>query len=227
MLQNVKVAKDPTLRVQKLFAELSMTDAIANMDLAKGEKGDDGYTPVVGKDYFTPEQANAWIEFIQSRVHDGKDGKDGATGAQGPRGVAGKDGKDGISPDTDEVVARVLTKITFPDFYGMVNTAVGSIKKEQPTQKDIINGILSDPRLRLLMHGGGSGGATTNFVDDETVAGSGTAWTLASTPTAGSLKLFALGQRLVLTTDYSIVANNITTVNSWGAGELLADYRTA
>jgi len=73
----------------------------------------------------------------------------------------------------------------------------------------------------------GGGGSSTVFIDDEVVAGSGTAWVLSGTPIAGSLKLYALGQRLKLTDDYTIAGSNVTTVSSWGAGELLADYRTA
>lgn len=72
-----------------------------------------------------------------------------------------------------------------------------------------------------------SSGSTITFIDDEVVSGSGTSWTLANTPVVGSVKLFALGQKLVLTTDYSITGTAITTVSSWDAGSLVADYRTS
>lgn len=76
---------------------------------------------------------------------------------------------------------------------------------------------------KVIASTGGSGG---NFTENEVVAGSGTAFTLAATPTAGSVKLYALGQRIVLATDYSIVGTAITTVSSWSAGQIVADYRT-
>ena len=69
----------------------------------------------------------------------------------------------------------------------------------------------------------GSAGANTT-VDNEVVSGSATTFTLANTPVAGTVKVYAIGQRLTLTTDYSIVGAVITTVSSWSAGQILADY---
>lgn len=77
-----------------------------------------------------------------------------------------------------------------------------------------------------LMHGGSSGGTSSvTFVNNEVVAGSGTTFTLANTPTAGSVDVYALGQHLVPTTDYTISGAVITTVSSWSAGNILASYR--
>lgn len=82
-------------------------------------------------------------------------------------------------------------------------------------------------RLRRLEEqaaaGGGAGGVS--FVDSETVSGSGTSFTLANAPVAGSVRLYALGQRLTQGTDYSISGTSITTVGTWSAGDILADYR--
>lgn len=61
-------------------------------------------------------------------------------------------------------------------------------------------------------------------VYNEVVSGSGTSFTLANTPTAGSVRLYAQGQRLVPTTNYSISGANITTTDSWSVGALTADY---
>jgi hypothetical protein len=64
-------------------------------------------------------------------------------------------------------------------------------------------------------------------VENEIVSGSGTSWTLANTPIAGSVKLYA-GTRLQgsgALADYSIVGTAITTVNSYPPGSLTADYR--
>lgn len=66
---------------------------------------------------------------------------------------------------------------------------------------------------------------TTSFVDNEVVSGSGTTYTLANTPVAGSQHVYAARQRLYPTTDYSISGATITTIATWATGDLLADYR--
>lgn len=67
----------------------------------------------------------------------------------------------------------------------------------------------------------GTGGTS---VYNEVVAGSGTTFTLAHIPTAGTLRLYARGQRLLPTTEYSLASATITTVLQWGAGDIYADY---
>lgn len=74
---------------------------------------------------------------------------------------------------------------------------------------------------RLLVD---SGGSTGTAVINEVVSGSGTTWTLANTPLTGTLALYANGQRLTPTVDYSLSGATITTVLGWDAGTLLADY---
>ena len=63
------------------------------------------------------------------------------------------------------------------------------------------------------------------FVENEIVSGSATTFTLAHTPIVGSQAIYAQGQRLVPTTDYTISGAVITTVSSWVPGNLLADYQ--
>jgi len=74
---------------------------------------------------------------------------------------------------------------------------------------------------RILVDTGGTSGTA---VYNEVVSGSGTTWTLAHTPLSGTLALYANGQRLTPTTDYSLSGATITTVLSWDAGSILADY---
>ncbi len=74
---------------------------------------------------------------------------------------------------------------------------------------------------RVLVTGAG---ATGTAVFNEVVSGSGTTFTLAHTPLAGTLLLYANGQRLTPTTDYSLAVATITTVTSWATGTVLADY---
>ncbi len=70
-----------------------------------------------------------------------------------------------------------------------------------------------------------AGAGSTTPVNNEVVSGSGTTFTLAYTPTVGSVNLYGYGQRLTLTEDYTISGKNITTINSFDAGKILADYR--
>lgn len=70
-------------------------------------------------------------------------------------------------------------------------------------------------------------GASGTIVDSEEVSGSGTTWTLANTPIAGTVKLYLNGMRAKLgaSNDYTISGATITTTNSWSAGQVVADYR--
>lgn len=61
-------------------------------------------------------------------------------------------------------------------------------------------------------------------VYNEVVAGATHTFTLANTPATGTLRLYGNGQRLTPTVDYSITGAVITTVSSWSAGQILADY---
>lgn len=79
---------------------------------------------------------------------------------------------------------------------------------------------------RLLVDAIGS----LNFVDNEIVSGSGTSFTLAHTPVAGSVHLFGYGQRLTpgAGNDFTISGAVITIIQSgasYTAGSIIADYR--
>lgn len=77
---------------------------------------------------------------------------------------------------------------------------------------------------RLLVDA--TGGSSNSFKYNEIVSGSGTSWTLANVPITGTVALYANGQRLTPGgVDYTISAAAITTVLSWSAGTVLADYQ--
>lgn len=62
-------------------------------------------------------------------------------------------------------------------------------------------------------------------VYDEAVSGSGTSFTLAHTPVAGTLRVYGSGQRLVGGgVDYTLSGTTITTVNSYSTAQIRADY---
>ena len=70
-----------------------------------------------------------------------------------------------------------------------------------------------------------TGGSTLSFIDNEIVSGSGTSYTLANTPVIGTVHLYARGQRLTPSVDFTISGASISTTDTWSAGDLLADYQ--
>lgn len=82
-----------------------------------------------------------------------------------------------------------------------------------------------------MMHGAGSAGSsTTTYVYNEVAGGSGTTFTLAHTPNAGTVALYGNGQRLLsgAGNDYTISGSTITILEgSYSAGTVLADYNYA
>lgn len=100
----------------------------------------------------------------------------------------------------------------------------GSLTAVSSVDGKTIVRLVADPITgRLLVDI--SGGGLNTFVYNEVVTGSGTSWTLANTPVAGTQAIYANGQRLTPTVDYSITGVAITTVDSWVAGTILADYQ--
>lgn len=68
-------------------------------------------------------------------------------------------------------------------------------------------------------------GGTSTPVYNEVAGGSGTAFTLAHTPTSSDIvRVYARGQRILSPGGYSISGANITTVDSWSAGDITVDY---
>jgi hypothetical protein len=93
-------------------------------------------------------------------------------------------------------------------------------------------GTLGTTAITYILVNAASGLSGSNFVDDETPAGtvngSNTTFTLANTPVAGSVKLYCQGVRLNAGAgnDYTISGATITMLSAPLTGEILkADYR--
>lgn len=85
----------------------SAADLSRKVVLVKGEKGDDGYTPIKGKDYRDGIDANEQrvIDAVFSKIRIPKDGTDGTDG---------QPGKDGASVDMVQIIRDVLAMIPKP-----------------------------------------------------------------------------------------------------------------
>ncbi len=85
-LQALKESRDPTARMARYLNDRAMAEAIAKMDITKGEKGDTGEKgdSIVGPQGIQGKQGERGLQ-----------GKPGDTGPRGPAGDDGKDGKDG------------------------------------------------------------------------------------------------------------------------------------
>lgn len=178
--------------------------------LVKGEPGDAGYTPVKGKDYFdgkTPSVPSIAeiVEAIKPHI---------------PEPLKGDKG-DNATFDKDTLVREIISYIKTQKPLDLSHIKGAQEFVMQTGQKNI------KVKFEELMHGGGSGGGNTGTaVYNEVVSGSGTSWALTNTPTTGTLRLYANGQRLIpgAGNDYTLSGGNITTALSWSAGTLLADY---
>lgn len=166
-LQAYKIATDPNFALSQTLAKV-----LASIQQIKG---DDGYTPIKGKDYFTNDELSQIIAYIRSQLKDGIDGKDGI-------GIDGKDGRNGIdgetpirgvdyytSNDEDKLLKKVLSKIPKPKDgisvkpEEVTKIVMGNLEKlRKDDHTSIVNEILNNPVLRMLLHGGGSSAGTTS-----------------------------------------------------------------
>jgi hypothetical protein len=102
----------------------------ADFEPKQGEDGSDGYTPKLGKDYFTDEDKAYIISEVKKLIPNPKDGVDGIDGKDGKDGIGkdgkdGADGKDGYTPkkgkdyftkeDIESIVGLVASEIEIPD----------------------------------------------------------------------------------------------------------------
>lgn len=141
--------------------------------------------------------------------------KDGAPGKAGDPGTPGTPGKDAIV-DMEAITKEVIDRIR---------------KEKSLLVSDLKDGqsfIFNKTKYATheMMHGGSSSNTGATTVIGEVVSGSGTAWTLAHSPTSGTLAIYGIGQRLTsgAGNDFTQTGTSVTTVNSFSAGQILADY---
>lgn len=160
--------------------------------------------------------------------------KEAEQGDKGEKGDKGEPGKDGSS-DTPEQIAEKLNTLGGAIDWKVIKNAPhpqtiihegGHAEGMETPLVDFTSGRPLPKNAQGAYRVQQSSASSVNFTDNEVVAGSATTWNLVAVPIAGSVHLYANGQRLIPTTDYSISGGTITTVLSWDAGTILADYRT-
>ncbi len=177
---------DPeTLRALEAEEQMEMMKSLAGggqnafLESLKGVfKGDDGYTPVKGKDYFTDEDFKSFkeellkgatpkifkdyftkdqIQGIISDIHDGL--KEAVTPVKGKDYRDGEDGEPGKDADPDEIIKEVLKQIPqvkeleAEELAGKLNKLNGKIEstaiKGLPTVEEIVSVIKKGKMLEL------------------------------------------------------------------------------
>lgn len=176
-------------------------------------RGEDGYTPIKGKDYFTDAEVQEILDIVAQKISTferGLKGEKGERGVKGEQGPAGKDGYDGYTPqvgvdyytkkERDELLKQIVAGIpapkdgTSPNIEEVAKATVALINTN-PDQEFVTVKQLTE----FLRRGGFRGGAgtvssTTQTVYSDTVSGTidgvNTVFTVASTiNTAFSLYL--------------------------------------
>lgn len=174
-LQELIDQRNPELALGKILANKSLAEYITKMDSIEGAKGEPGYTPVKGKDYFTQEEVNLIVNHIQSRVKNGDKGEPGIPGAPGKDGQTPFRGIDyWTSADQEKILKDVLSAIPKPTKEKPidVNDLIKKVKDATPqvNYKEEIGKILASPGFRMLLHGGG----LSTVSHDSTLTGDGT-----------------------------------------------------
>lgn len=188
--------------MNRLLTERAVAEAAGKIQLAKGEKGDDGYTPIKGKDYFTPQDIEQLARIVQSRVKNGTPGLPGKPGAPGKTPTPLIRGVDfWTTDDREAIVSEVLKRLPAPaeaptiDHEALALEAAKKALTASPLKIEHIEGL---PKTlgELVQHlraggfrgGGGKVLAGSNVTITNNADGS---QTVASTGGSGFTKLAA------------------------------------
>ncbi len=251
--ENEKMIRESALREFRTITQGNPGEA--GYTPVKGEDyfdGKDGYTPVKGVDYFDGKDG-----YTPIKGRDYFDGKDGKTPRFGidfnfpeqpkifdtPEQIIeklsipqGDNRLDASAIKNIPTVQEVIKQIKALKGNDRLSTSnIQNMPENQPLDQRWHGGgdlVEAGTNITITTSSSGkkviSASASASQVDNEIVAGTGTAWTLASTPALSSQHIYGNGQRLTpgIGNDYTISGANITTALSWVAGSLLADYRT-
>ena len=191
------------------------------------EDGEDGYTPIKGKDYFDGEDGYTPVK--GKDYFDGEDADPTKTALQASK--LAQDAVLPLIPKIDDIEADL------PKLGTEIASALELLPKEEKLKIEAISGlkeILDELKKKPVSLGGGGGfsylAMLQHIVDDETPGGTingvNTIFTLANTPNPpASLKVYRGGARQRITEDYTLSGSTVTFTIAPVSGEiLLADY---
>lgn len=112
-------------------------------------KGNDGYSPVKGKDYFTPQEIQEIISFIQSNVHDGYTPVKGTDYVDGYTPVKGKDYFDGRKGEPGYTPIREVDYWTTDDKAKIEAYVLKMIESKVPSTSQIISKL---PKAKKIQY---------------------------------------------------------------------------
>lgn len=179
IVEDVEKIRATADKIDSLVADMeAIKPVIEKVKIIKDTlKGDDGYSPVIGKDFLTEEDQTRLVDGLRPKKDtdyfdgapgkdgaDGRDGKDGVNGQDGKDGADGKDGKDGESVNIETVIEyiKTLKGKDAADFSKAVGGKI-DISHVRNAQQFMFNG--KKYGIEELMHGGGSSsGSSTNVV---------------------------------------------------------------
>lgn len=126
--------------------------------------------PQKGVDYYTQEDVDAIVAYVQSQVTNGIPGEDGLPGPAGENGSIGLVGASGYAPvrgtdywtaeDKEVIITEALKRVKVPQDGKKgkdadIDEVVAKATEELAKAPFNIKKILNDPQLRMLLHGGG------------------------------------------------------------------------
>lgn len=229
--------QDPAVMVQKILARTLarevVEDVLKEVGIVRGEKGEKGDKGDVGDTGAQGKRGETGSKGVQGekgeRGSEGKQGPKGDSGSQGPKGEVGEKGTDGHIKDVSATEIRDLLEV-LPVGDKLSIQAIENLAEELAELRKWRG------EVGTFMNLGGGGGFTSpiyNFIDDETPSGLvndiNTVFTLARLPYRGSVKVFVNGQRMRVTSDYTLSSDQkvIAFLTAPPTGStVLVDYRT-
>lgn len=239
-LAQLRSLRDPETALKLELLKIAQFQNASQRDKIKG---DPGYTPKKGVDYFTQTEIQQIIQAIANiSLRDGKPGDRGTDGAHGYSPRKGVDYFDGETPvrgidywtkeDVNHIISETVKRVPKQKAV-TAQDVLEEFKKNPITMKDLgdYEDIKDLPQLIAFLkrggfRGGGSGGtsgATSTPYKDTFTGSSGSTFSLTFTPKANTLQLIRGGavQEEGTSYDYTISGVTITLATPLISGEAL------
>lgn len=214
-----------------------VADAIVSLQTASDEKVmerlaqiKDGYTPIKGKDYFDGKTPILGEDYtIPEPIPGSPDTPDEITNKLNASSILIKKERveglmDAIRNIASGLVGGAVGITT--TFFLKNGTTIGRAKNINFIEGNNVTFTMYQTGDQMNVSASSSatsGGAT--WVDSEVPSGSGTSFTLAHTPVAGTVKVYRGGARQQVNVDYTLSGTSITLTNALATGEVLVvDY---